>query len=68
MTTMVLPGALYVSFSGHEVRHANGDQLQRVGLAPALLVEPTITGLQAGKDEVLQRAIEYAEELLSRKD
>lgn len=66
ITTMVLPGALCVSFSGHDVRHANGDQLQRVGLAPALLVEPTVTGLQAGKDEVLQKAIEYAEEQLSK--
>jgi C-terminal processing protease CtpA/Prc len=68
MTTMVLPGALYVSFSGHEVRHANGDPLQRVGLVPALLVEPTVTGLQGGKDEVLEKAIAYAEEQLSKKD
>jgi C-terminal processing protease CtpA/Prc len=67
MTTMVLPGAVYVSFSGHDVRHANGDQLQRVGLTPALLVEPTVAGLQAGIDEVLQKAIEYAEEQLARK-
>jgi hypothetical protein len=38
------------------------------GLVPALLVEPTVTGLQAGKDEVLEKAIAYAEEQLSKKD
>jgi len=48
-----------VRFSGHDVRHADGRQLQRVGIQPDIRVEPTIAGLQAGKDEVLDRAIAY---------
>ena len=62
VTDMVLPGGLGISFSGHDVRHADGRQLQRVGIVPDILVQPTRAGLAAGKDEVLQAAID----LLSR--
>jgi C-terminal processing protease CtpA/Prc len=59
VTNFVLPGGLLVRFSGHDVRHADGRQLQRVGIQPDIAVAPTIAGLQAGKDEVLDRAIAY---------
>jgi C-terminal processing protease CtpA/Prc len=45
--------------TGHEVRHANGKQLQRVGLQPDVRVAPTIAGIAAGRDEVLDRAVEF---------
>ena len=53
---------IIVSFTGQSVRHADGRQLQRVGLQPDVEVRPTIEGIRAGEDEVLQRAIEYLEE------
>jgi C-terminal processing protease CtpA/Prc len=59
ITYMVLPGNLQVSFSGHDVRHADGRQLQRVGIQPTLRVAPTIRGLVEGRDEILDRAIKY---------
>lgn len=59
VTDMVLPGGLGISFSGHDVRHADGRQLQRIGIVPNILVQPTIAGLVAGKDEVLQAALEF---------
>ena len=59
ITNFWLPGGLLVRFSGHDVRHADGRQLQRVGIQPDIKVEPTIAGLQAGKDEVLERAVAY---------
>jgi C-terminal processing protease CtpA/Prc len=59
VTNFWLPGGLLVRFSGHDVRHADGRQLQRVGIQPDIKVEPTIAGLQAGKDEVLDRAVAY---------
>ena len=31
VTNLVLPGGIYVTFSGNDVRHADGRQLQRVG-------------------------------------
>src|ERR1700728_4655184 len=56
VTELSLPGGLFVHFSGHDVRHADGRQLQRVGLVPDVPVRPTIAGLRAGRDEVLERA------------
>jgi len=58
-TRFVLPGNIQVSFTGQDVRHADGRQLQRVGLQPDVFVAPTIEGIRAGRDEVLEKAIEY---------
>ncbi|HKY44219.1 MAG TPA: S41 family peptidase [Pyrinomonadaceae bacterium] len=59
ITFMVLPGNLQVTFSGHDVRHADGRQLQRVGIQPTIRVAPTIRGLIEKRDEVLERAVKY---------
>lgn len=59
VTFMVLPGNLAVSFSGHNVRHADGRQLQRVGIQPTIKVAPTIRGLADGRDEILDAAIKF---------
>jgi C-terminal processing protease CtpA/Prc len=56
VTVLTLPGGLSLSFSGHDVRHADGRQLQRVGLPINYPAKPTIKGVQAGRDEVLERA------------
>jgi C-terminal processing protease CtpA/Prc len=58
-SNFVLPGGLLVTFSGQDVRHGNTGKLQRLGLQPTVLVAPTINGIRNGKDEVLQKAIEY---------
>jgi len=54
-----MPGGINVNFTGHDVRHADGRQLQRVGIQPDIRVEPTIAGIAAGKDEVLEAAIKF---------
>jgi C-terminal processing protease CtpA/Prc len=59
ITNMVLPGNLIVSFTGQEVRFPDGRQLQRVGVQPHIVVRPTIAGIRAGRDEVLEAAIEH---------
>ncbi|WP_309897163.1 S41 family peptidase [Archangium sp.] len=59
ITDVVLPGGLSVVFTGHDVRHVDGRQLQRVGLRPQVHVRPTLAGVQAGRDEVLERALEF---------
>ncbi|HEU4796809.1 MAG TPA: S41 family peptidase, partial [Pyrinomonadaceae bacterium] len=66
ITFMVLPGNLQVSFSGHDVRHADGRQLQRVGIQPTIRVAPTIRGTVEGRDEILERAIKYLAEKLNK--
>jgi C-terminal processing protease CtpA/Prc len=59
VTFLTVPGGLSVRFSGHDVRHADGRQLQRVGLIPDIQVAPTIQGIREGRDEVLERAIRW---------
>jgi C-terminal processing protease CtpA/Prc len=59
VTNITVPGGIVVSFSGQGVLHADGRQLQRVGLIPDIEVKPTIAGIRAGRDEVLERAFEY---------
>ena len=59
ITNFWLPGGIFVVFTGHDVRHADGRQLQRVGILPDIAVEPTLAGLRAGRDEVLERALEH---------
>ena len=66
ITFMVLPGNLPVSFTGHNVRHADGRQLQRVGIQPNIKVAPTIRGTIEGRDEILERAIKYLAETLKK--
>ena len=56
---VVLPGNVHVWYSGLEVRHADGRQLQRVGVQPHILAAPTVAGLRAGRDEVLERARQF---------
>ncbi|HYX22886.1 MAG TPA: S41 family peptidase [Thermoanaerobaculia bacterium] len=58
VTFFTLPGIASVRFSGHEVRHADGRQLQRLGLVPDVLAAPTLQGIRDGRDEVLERGIE----------
>jgi C-terminal processing protease CtpA/Prc len=62
VTTLTLPGDIVISFSGHDVRHADGRQLQRVGLVPHIEVRPTIKGIRDGRDEVLERARKFLSE------
>jgi Peptidase family S41 len=64
VTGFSLPGGITVYFTGHDVRHADGRQLQRIGLTPEVEVAPTRAGLRAGKDEVLERVLRYLEERL----
>jgi len=65
VTTMVLPGDLKLWFTGHDVRPADGRQLQRIGILPDVAVEPTIAGIRAGRDEVLERGIEVLRRVIS---
>jgi C-terminal processing protease CtpA/Prc len=62
VTSLALPGGLAVGFTGHDVRHIDGRQLQRVGLVPHVEVRPTLAGIRAGQDEVLARALQYLRE------
>jgi C-terminal processing protease CtpA/Prc len=54
-----LPGGISTMISGIGVYYPDGKETQRVGIVPDIEVKPTIEGVKSGRDEVLERAIEY---------
>jgi C-terminal processing protease CtpA/Prc len=59
VTSFTIPGNITITFTGHDVRHADGRPLQRVGLLPQVAASPTLAGIRAGRDEVLETALRY---------
>jgi len=55
----VVPGGVKITYSSTDIRHGNAGKLQRLGLPPAERVSPTAAGIRAGRDEVLERALEF---------
>lgn len=54
-----IPGNISVMMSGISTRYADGRQLQRIGVIPDIEIAPTVEGIRSGRDEVLERAIEF---------
>jgi carboxyl-terminal processing protease len=59
VTQFYLPGGIVTLFTGLGVYYPDGRPTQRVGIVPDIEVRPTLAGLRAGRDEVLERATEY---------
>jgi C-terminal processing protease CtpA/Prc len=53
-----LPGNIMTSISGIGVYYPDGRETQRVGIVPDIEIRPTIKGIRAGRDELLEKAIE----------
>lgn len=53
-----LPGGYRTAFSGIGVYYPDGRETQRIGIVPDITVQPTPEGIRAGRDEVLERAID----------
>lgn len=60
ITDVAVPGGHFITFTGMDVRHGDGRQLQRVGIVPHVHVPRTVANIAAGVDEVLEKAIELA--------
>ncbi len=56
----IAAGGLSIRWTGQKVDKHDGTPLNGVGILPTVLVKRTIEGIRAGKDEVLERAIEIA--------
>jgi C-terminal processing protease CtpA/Prc len=54
------PGGFVTCFTGLGVFYPDGRETQRIGIVPGIEIHPTIAGIQAGRDEVLEKAIEIA--------
>jgi C-terminal processing protease CtpA/Prc len=59
VTNIALPGGIQVNFAALEVRHADGRPVQGLGILPDVWAAPTISGIRQGRDEVLERAVEF---------
>ena len=65
VTRTILPGGIVVNFTGQFMRHKDGSRLQRVGIVPDVQAEPTLAGIRAGRDELLERAVEVLDRFRS---
>lgn len=54
-----LPGAIFTYFSGIGVYYPDGRETQRIGIVPDIVATPTIQGIIEGRDEVLEKALEF---------
>ncbi len=59
VSQIVLPGGIKTMFSGIGIYYPDGRETQRAGITIDIVAKPTVQGIAAGKDEVLERAIEY---------
>ncbi|MDQ0782843.1 S41 family peptidase [Chryseobacterium sp. W4I1] len=50
---------LDTAFTGLGAYYPDGRETQRIGIIPDMIIKPTVKGVLAGKDEVLERALEY---------
>jgi hypothetical protein len=58
VSNIPLPGGQRTMISGIGVFYPDGRPTQRVGIVPDVEVHPTIAGLRAGRDEVLETAVQ----------
>lgn len=59
VSSIRLPGGISTMISGIGVYYPDGRETQRIGIVPDIEVKPTIEGIKNGKDEVLEKAIEF---------
>lgn len=55
-----LPGNVEGMISGIGVFYPDGTPTQRIGIVPDLVVHPTVEGIRAGRDEVLEAGVSHA--------
>ncbi|HEY0991766.1 MAG TPA: hypothetical protein VGD80_32155, partial [Kofleriaceae bacterium] len=57
VSAFALPGSVRTMISGLGVFYPDKTQTQRIGIVPDVVAVPTIAGLRAGRDEVLEAGI-----------
>jgi carboxyl-terminal processing protease len=56
-----LPGYIVTYFTGLGIYYPDGTPTQRIGIVPDIVSRPTVAGIQQGRDEVLETAIQFIE-------
>jgi len=58
VSTIFFPGGYKTYITGIGIYYPDGRETQRVGIVPDIQVRPTIAGIRADRDEVLEKALE----------
>lgn len=58
VSRVYLPGNIEVNFSGLGIYYPDGRETQRIGIVPDVELRPTIAGIRAGRDELLEYALQ----------
>lgn len=56
---ILFPGGVCSYFSGLGIYYPDGTETQRVGIIPDIYVWPTVKGIREGRDELLEKALEW---------
>ena len=59
MVFIQLPGGIEARITGIGAYNPDGSETQRVGILPDVYIRPTIEGMQSGRDEVFEAALEW---------
>lgn len=59
---ILFPGGVCSYFSGLGIYYPDGKETQRVGIIPDIYVWPTVQGIREGRDELLEKALEWLSE------
>ncbi len=62
VSEIILPGRIRTMISGIGVYYPDGTETQRIGIIPDVELHPTIRGIRAGKDELLEKAQDWIKE------
>jgi C-terminal processing protease CtpA/Prc len=57
VSAIMLPGGLSTMISGINVLYPDGTETQRKGVKIDHVIHPTIAGIKAGRDELLEKAV-----------
>jgi C-terminal processing protease CtpA/Prc len=62
-----VPGGIPIMFSSGTGTYLDGQPRKPIGLVPDIEVKPTILGIRSGRDEVLDRAVQYLQQDSSKR-
>ena len=65
--TISLPGGVTMMITCKGIYYPNKENTQRVGVRIDVVAKPTIAGIRAGRDEVLEKGVEVLREMITTK-
>jgi hypothetical protein len=64
VVTVPMPGNVIIYYTSLGVYYPDGKPTQRIGLVPDVEIKPTIAGIRAERDELLERGIKVITDLM----